>query len=156
MSRISRSDALYMAKYCASSNLRRVARIVSRHYERELRTAGVTSTQLPILAAISSGSGASIGVLAEALDLERSTVSRDVATLVRRSLVDAESGNDRRVTTLQLTEEGHRVLAVALLAWKRAHEALLQRYGIGAYEDLLSAAKRLGVATDDRERLRRA
>lgn len=154
--RISRGDALFMARSCASSNLRRVARIVSRHYERELRTAGVTTTQLPILAAISVGAGSSIGTLAAALDLERSTVSRDVATLVRRNLVAPEHGTDRRVTTLELTEEGHDVLADALEAWKRAHAALLHRFGADAYQDLLDAANRLGKATDDRDKLRRA
>lgn len=155
--RISRNDALYMAKYCASSNLRRIARIVSRHYERELRTAGVTTTQMPILAAISAGAGASIGTLAEALDLERSTVSRDVSTLVRRKLVVLEAGEDRRVTTLQLTEEGHRVLVEALAAWRRAHNAMLRRFGEDAYEDLLDAANRLGSSVDDnRQRARRS
>jgi len=69
--RISRKDALHMAKYCASSNLRRVARAVSRHYDRDLASAGVTSTQLPVLAAISAGYNGAIVALAEALDLER-------------------------------------------------------------------------------------
>ena len=106
--RISRKEALHMAKYCASSNLRRVARAVGRHYDRDLRTAGVTSTQLPVLAAINAGFNGSISALAASLDLERSTVSRELAILVRRGLVTMETAGDKRVSSLQRSPRAKR------------------------------------------------
>ena len=88
---ISRDSALEMRRFCASVNFRRAARVVTRHYDAALRTAGITATQLPLLAAIGTGTNASITMLADALDLERSTVSRELDALYRRGLIATAS-----------------------------------------------------------------
>src|SRR5512138_1483864 len=49
-----RDHALHMNAFCASHNLRRAARLVTRHYDRALRPTGITAAQMPILAAISA------------------------------------------------------------------------------------------------------
>src|SRR5881394_544021 len=117
---ISRDSALQMRRFCASVNFRRTARVVTRHYDAALRAAGITATQLPLLAAISSGTNTSITALAQTLDLERSTISRELDHLIRLGLIVTASGTDRRATALQLTPRGKRTLATAYRAWQRA------------------------------------
>ena len=133
-----------MAKYCASINLRNAARAVTRHYDRGLRAAGVTAVQLPLLAAISYGANTSIAALAAALDLERSTISRDLETLVRRGYVKREATGDKRATALRLTPKGHAVLAKAFEAWSRAHDAVISAFGEAELQSLLTRMRRLG------------
>jgi DNA-binding MarR family transcriptional regulator len=141
---ISRDSAVEMRRFCASANFRRAARVLTRHYDAALRTAGVTATQLPLLAAIGSGTNASIAVLAETVDLERSTVSRELDTLQRLGLIATESGADRRVTALKLTARGERVLKAAHRAWQGAHDAIIKAYGRQPYETLLASTRELG------------
>ena len=114
-----------MAKTCASSNLRRIARLVTRHYDRYLEPTGVTATQLPILAAIGAEMGESISHLAEILGIERSTLSRDLNVLRRKGLVESRPGADERVQRLATTAKGSHVLHEAHKAWERAHTELM-------------------------------
>jgi len=141
---VSRDSALQMRRLCASVNIRRAARVVTRHYDAALRGTGITATQLPLLAAISAGANTSISALAATLDLERSTVSRDLDTLERLGLVAATTADDRRATALKLTARGQRKLSAGFRAWQRAHKALAGAYGQKRLEDLLERTRALG------------
>jgi DNA-binding MarR family transcriptional regulator len=143
--RVSRESAVFMSRFCASANLRRTARVVTRHYDRALRAAGVTATQLPLLAAINAGVTTSISSLAEELDLERSTISRELDGLKRLGLIDTATGTeDKRATKLMLTPRGHKTLSAAFEAWQRAHEAITSEYGGDEFESLLTQTRKLG------------
>jgi DNA-binding MarR family transcriptional regulator len=142
---ISRDSALEMRHLCASVNFRRAARVVTRHYDAALAKSGITATQLPLLAAISAGTNTSITALAQTLDLERSTISRELDVLERRGLIATTgSASDRRATALKLTPRGQRTLATAHRAWQRAHEAIVKAVGRKSYESLLAETRELG------------
>jgi DNA-binding MarR family transcriptional regulator len=145
---ISRESSLHMKKYCASLNLRRAARVITRHYDRALRSAGVTATQLPLLAAINAGVNTSISILADELDLERSTVSRELDGLARLSLIEFSAGVDKRATVIALTARGHKTLATAFAAWQEAHDAITAAYGGEAFEAYLAQTRSLGRAVN--------
>jgi DNA-binding MarR family transcriptional regulator len=135
-----------MRTFCASSNLRRAARLVTRHYDRALRPIGVTAAQLPILAAISAGTGDSIASLATVLDIEASSLSRDLALLQKKGLVRLTTANDRRSRTLQLTPRGQRRLMAAFGAWRKAHKTLLALIGKRDFESMLKHTREVGNA----------
>jgi DNA-binding MarR family transcriptional regulator len=145
---ISRDSAVEMSRFCASANFRRAARVVTHHYDAALRASGITATQLPLLAAIGTGTNASITALAEALDLERSTVSRELDTLHRLGLIATKSSADRRATALKLTARGERVLKAAHRAWQEAHDAIISAYGRQPYETLIASTRELGRRVD--------
>ena len=144
--RVSRESSVFMRKFCASANLRRTARVVTRHYDQALRAAGVTATQLPLLAAINAGVTTSISSLAEELDLERSTISRELDGLKRLGLIDTATGADKRAKGLMLTPRGHKTLSAAFAAWQSAHEAITTEYGNEDFESLLAQTRKLGQA----------
>ena len=135
-----------MSAFCASHNLRRAARLVTRHYDRALRPVGITAAQMPILSAISAGSGNSIAALSNALDIEASSLSRDLALLQKKGLVRYAEADDRRARALELTQRGHRTLVAAFKAWTRAHDALLEHVGENTFETMLRHTKRVGKA----------
>jgi DNA-binding MarR family transcriptional regulator len=120
-----REKAMQMARTCASSNLRRLERQVTSHYDEYLRPTGITAVQLPILAAIGAGLANSISALAVTLDRERSTLSRDLRVLEKKKLVESFDGDDRRTRVLRLTARGLRTLDKAHAAWQRAQLRLL-------------------------------
>ena len=108
---------------------------------------GITAAQMPILAAISTGNGNSIAALSNALDIEASSLSRDLALLQKKGLVrSAEARSDRRARALQLTAAGQRTLANAFKAWAKAHRVLLDEIGERDFLSMLKQTKRLGKA----------
>ena len=141
-----------MSAFCASHNLRRAARLVTRHYDRALRPVGITAAQLPILAAISTGNGGSIVTLSNTLDIEASSLSRDLALLQKKGLVRLTSTDDKRLRALQLTPRGQRTLVAAFKAWRRAHSSLLATVGERDFESMLKQTKRVGKAVKNMSR----
>lgn len=135
-----------MSAFCASSNLRRAARLVTRHYDRALRPIGVTAAQLPILAAISTRAANSIASMSKVLDIEASSLSRDLSLLQKKGLVRLTTATDRRSRALQLTPRGQRTLVSAFAAWRRAHDKLLSVVGKRDFQSMLKQTRHVGRA----------
>jgi DNA-binding MarR family transcriptional regulator len=114
----------------------------------------LTLAQYRLLAMIDSGSDRA-SHLAGLLALAKPTVSATVDTLVERGLVErSTSRDDRRVTTLSVTAEGHAVLSVADAAMRARLDDVLGRVeDPAAVSDALAA---LGAALDERRAERRA
>src|SRR5687767_856685 len=83
-----RDECLNMSRLCASANLRKTERLITRHYDSYLERAGVTAVQLPMLAMIHSAPGPTFRLLTEQLELDRSTLSRNLALLKRLGLIE--------------------------------------------------------------------
>jgi DNA-binding MarR family transcriptional regulator len=86
---------------------------VTRLYDRELRGAGVTGSQLSMLVAIALMPNPTAARLGQTLDLEKSTVSRNLARLVAAGLVDDRDG-------LRVTPRGAAAIRAGHAAWRRA------------------------------------
>lgn len=96
--------------------MRRLTRRVTRIYDAVLRPFELTIAQFNVLVALGLGLDLRAGDLARALDLEKSTVSRNLKRLVERRLVTI--AGDARV--LKLTAAGRRLVTRALPAWREA------------------------------------
>ncbi len=115
---------------CACGQLRRAAREITQHYDAAIAPSGLTVTQLPILVALGSKGDLPITILAEALALERTTLTRNLKILAVRGLVQiVEQEDDARVRLASITAEGARVLGEALTRWERVHTELEDEFG---------------------------
>ena len=115
---------------CACNQLRRSARTLTRLYDAAIAPSGLKVTQLPILVGLGSAGELPVTALAEALALDRTTLTRNLKVLEERGLVGVvEDGGDARVRLVSLTAEGGRVLAGALAAWKGVQESVEARFG---------------------------
>ena len=120
----SREQCMDMRRQCLSFNMRRAARAVTAAYDEALTGTGLTACQLTILAQLSAGSGASLRSLAGALELEPSTLSRNLALLSRKGLVRLDQGSDRREKSVHLTPSGERALTAGYARWREVQERL--------------------------------
>jgi DNA-binding MarR family transcriptional regulator len=145
---LTRDECLMMRQLCASANLRRAARNVTRHYEAALVKAGVTATQLPLLAAVNSSGFRTIAGLAEDLDLERSTVSRDVSVLERNGFVRLRPGKDLRTREVELTTKGNTALVRGFDYWNEAHQTLKDLVGRD-FDTMLGAIRHFAKVTQE-------
>ena len=112
-------DAATPRCYCAAA--RKLARRLTRVYEAELRAAGMNPAQFELLNHLHARPGSSQAVLAEAIDADQTTLSRNLKLLVEQDWVESmESAEDRRRAAYRLTAEGRRSLQRALPHWRRA------------------------------------
>jgi DNA-binding MarR family transcriptional regulator len=132
------SASAEVAANCACFNLRKAARAVTQLYDAALAPSGVRATQLSVLVALSLAERAPLSRVAEALVMDRTTLTRNLRPLQRRGWVRIEPGEDRRERTLCLTEDGRAALAAAMPHWQRAQARVLAEIGAARWTDLLT------------------
>jgi len=106
---------------CLCGNLRMAARAVSSVYDRHLAAAGVQSSQMAVLWAVSNAQGMTVKQLAARIAMHETTLIRNLRVLEREGWVALEVGSeDRRQRIPSLTRAGRSVFGKALLGWKKA------------------------------------
>lgn len=114
---------------CTCQNLRQATRVVTRHYEQVLEPIGLKFTQLPVLAAAAAMGPVPMSRLAEALVMDRTTLTRNLQPLERAGLVRVTPGNDRRARLVTATVQGLETLDAALPLWKQAQSGMVETLG---------------------------
>jgi DNA-binding MarR family transcriptional regulator len=123
---------------CFSTALRRADRTLSRIYDEALRPTGLTTTQYSLLSLLSRApQPPTITEFADAQAMDRTSLTRALAPLVRAGYVTMAVGRDRRAKTIHLTEAGQAVVAEARPLWRNAQERIAAGQGLGRMEHLL-------------------
>ena len=116
---------------CACNHLRRATRGITQVYDMAMAPSGLKVTQLPILVGLGSNGDTSVTALADAIGLDRTTLTRNLKVLEQRGLIrTVEHDDDARVRLVALTLEGSRVLAGALERWEEVQAAVEERFGV--------------------------
>ncbi len=121
---------------CVCSQVRRLARKLSSHYDTLLAPEGLTITQYSLLANIDRAGQVSHAVLAEKVGMERTTLTRNLGPLFRAKWVTTMTGKDRRQHLLQLTAAGKRKLVRSLPWWEQAQGQFLSQIGAESMQEL--------------------
>lgn len=134
-------DALLRAarevrEQCIGTKLRGAARAVTQHYDDALAETGIRSTQFSLLVALAHAPMMPLSKLAEVLVMDRTTLTRNLAPLLREGLIDEPAGEDRRVRFLALSARGREVLVEALPLWREAQSTLVRALSPRDREDL--------------------
>ena len=139
---------------CACLQFRRTSRAVSALYDDFLSSAGLTVTQYALLVSIARAPGISRTVLAAKLEMERTTLTRNLRPLERDGFVTQKSGADLRERILRLTASGRKRLDRSFPHWEAAQRAFFAEFGQDRFEVLRSllrhaaeASKTVGQAT---------
>ena len=113
---------------CVVQNLRRASRLITRRYEDALRPVNLTSSQYTILTALSGRDGIPHGMMADILGFEQTTLTRLIAPLKKRKLVQStRNPKDKRERFISITPEGEALFAEAKIYWQREHDESLSR-----------------------------
>lgn len=120
---------------CLAVRVRIVARTVSAIYDHAMARHDVTIAQVNLLAALDGLSPCPPGRLGEALQLERSTISRNLDLLIQKGFVAAVSSDAKGIREVTLTDAGKRKIQAVLPDWRAAQQRageLLGKEGIEA------------------------
>lgn len=114
---------------CVCINLRRMSRAISQIYDDALAPAGLKITQFCLLRAIERLGPASVGALADDQELDRTTLTRNLALLERDGLIEQSAGADKRTSVAQLSRAGSAAIARALPHWEGIQGELRRTLG---------------------------
>lgn len=129
---MAKAAAPISVEVCHCMAVRQAARWISQLYDQQLAPCGLTSPQYAVLSHLQRAGEASVAQLAEAMVLDRTTLTRNIAPLQRDGLVQvAGSEDDRRRKLLTLTSAGAERLAEARPLWRKAQAAFERHFGEG-------------------------
>lgn len=131
---------------CALFDIQRASRVVASLYNAHLRGAGITVTQWSLLRNIRFLQPVGVSRLADALAMERTSVTRLVEPLIDLGYVRSSAGDDKRVRNLEVTARGLAKLRSGEKHWRAAQRELMQTLGAGnwrAMRDSMRSTVRL-------------
>jgi DNA-binding MarR family transcriptional regulator len=118
-----------IARECIAVRLRSLNRVVTNLYDDELRPLGLKTSQLNILIATATLGLARPARVCEILQLDASTLSRNVERMRTNGWLEVVPGEDARKQPFRLTPSGKRLIEKAFPAWKKAQRAASQLLG---------------------------
>jgi DNA-binding MarR family transcriptional regulator len=121
-------------------------------YDDALAPVGVNIAQFSLLRNVARGESVSLTDLGQRIELDRSTVGRNVKVLVKAGLLDLSKGKDQREAMLALTDNGRKVLADGAPLWEavqRKLERALGSNGSKKLQDILQALPSKAQASID-------
>jgi DNA-binding MarR family transcriptional regulator len=133
----------HVAETCTCSRLRMAARAVTQAFDAALAESGLKATQFTVLVAVGHRGPAPLSRLAEALVLDRTTLTRNLRPLERDGLIATAPGADRRRREIRLTAKGRKALDRALPLWEQAQDRMLAGLGRKRWQGLIDG---LGLA----------
>lgn len=114
---------------CTNFKLRQLTRLVSLHCEPHFADSGLKTTQYSLLSHIDKLGPLAPGLLARRMDLDASTLSRNLQPLLAGGWVVLLPGEDGRSRLVQLTPAGRAKRAAMKADWLRAQRSLNARLG---------------------------
>jgi DNA-binding MarR family transcriptional regulator len=109
---------------CTCFQVRRMSRAITQMYDDAFRDTGLRSTQFTLLLGVGAVGKEGIGAIAERLDMDRTTLSRNLKPLIKKGLVEEIPGEDARVHKLRLTPAGLEMIEAAWPVWQGVQQRL--------------------------------
>ena len=130
-------QSIDIAMNCLAVRARMVSRAISTLYQRELKPwAPLTASQVNIMAAIGMLGAPTPKDLVWALQLEKSTLSRNLTRLESRDWVERLAGDKGRQSQVRLSDEGLALIAEIKPAWERAQDTARELLGAAQANEL--------------------
>ncbi|MCB1664652.1 MAG: MarR family transcriptional regulator [Pseudomonadales bacterium] len=134
---------------CYAFNARHASRHLTQFYDQMLLPSGVRITQLTLLIMLMQKGPMSINALAQSLEMDRTTLGRNLQLLERDGLLEMmRSEQDRRRKDIQLTEQGLKQLEQALALWRDAQARFEERFGVERAARLLEELRAAAAAVE--------
>lgn len=130
---------------CIAVRLRLLNRVITNIYDDALRPLALKVSQLNILVVTAKLGLAQPVKVCDILQLDASTLSRNVERMRAKGWLEAVPGEDARTQPFRLTAQGKRMLERAVPAWEKAQRQAEDLLGDDGMTLLNKAASRLGL-----------
>jgi DNA-binding MarR family transcriptional regulator len=134
-----------IARNCLAVRLRLLNRVITNVYDDALRPLGLKVSQLNILVVTGKLALARPAEVCALLQLDTSTLSRNVERMRAKGWLEPVPGDDARTQPFRLTVKGKMLLERALPAWERAQHKAGELLGMEGVALLNNTASKLGM-----------
>src|SRR5262249_21601353 len=138
-----------IARDCIALRLRLLNRVVTNLYDDVLRTLGLKISQLNLLVVTAKLGLAQPATVCDFLQLDTSTLSRNVERMRAKGWLEVVPGEDARTQPFRLTAAGMKLVERAALAWEGAQRQAMELLGDEGIALLNNAAQKLGMPRTD-------
>src|SRR5215471_2816936 len=139
-----------IARNCIAVRLRLLNRVVTNLYDDALRPLGLKVSQLNILVVAAKLGLARPAQVCDILQLDPSTLSRNVKPLQAHGWLEVVPEEDARAQPFRLTPQGKRLIQKAFPAWEKAQSQAAELLGSEGGALLDKATKKVGMAQGHR------
>src|SRR5437588_4811621 len=133
-----------IAGECVAVRVRMLNRAITNIYNDALHPLGLKASQLSILIVTAKLGLVRPGQVCEILQLDASTLSRNVKPLQAHGWLEVVPGEDARAQPFRLTPQGKRLIEKAVPAWEEAQRQATELLGNDGIALLDKATKKLG------------
>ena len=134
---------------CLSTRIRQLSRIITRVYDDAMRPLGITASQFTLLTQLAQQDGITAVEIGHTLDIEKSTLSRNLKRLLALSLITMDPPAGRRGRGLHLTPKGEVVIQQGYPVWREAQTRTIRVMGPesrSTLDSMLTQVERLAAA----------
>ena len=134
---------------CLATRVRQLSRIITRVYDDALRPLGITASQFTLLTQLAQQDGITAVEIGGTLDIEKSTLSRNLKRLLALGHLTMDPPAGRRGRGLHLTPKGSDVIQRAYPVWREAQTKTVGFMGPesrSTLDGLLVQAEKLAAA----------
>ena len=115
---------------CMCISIRKAANHISKVYDHELSVLDIKITQYSALKNIQALGNPSVNELSKKLDLERTTVLRNLDKLKKMDLISYKKNDIYKVKVISLTVNGRKKLNDAKVIWGKTQQKFLNAFGL--------------------------
>jgi len=128
---------------CLGGCVRKLNRMVSAIYDQAFASAGLKTSQFSVLVSVANRKQARPAELISHLQLDESTLSRNVERMCARGWLRLVEDADRRSHLIEVTDKGQALIRKCLPAWQKAQTEVSRRLGTDSVGELRSALRKL-------------
>ena len=121
---------------CKCIRLRKASNNLTKIYDSALIKVGLKITQFSTLKNIQKLGKTNIRDLSSELELDRTTVLRNIEKLIEMDLVSYKYENDDKNKIIQLTTVGKNKLREAIIIWEETQHKYIEALGIKNYKEI--------------------
>lgn len=119
-----------LVSQCALFDVNRLSRLLTGLYNAKMKDVPLSISQYTLIVNIEALAPARVTEVANAMLMDRTSVTRLTEPLITRGLLKIEQGEeDRRVKNLTVTAKGRAALRASAQAWQDAQQALYDAIG---------------------------
>ena len=138
-------DAKSVEGVCLGGCVRKLNRMVSAIYDSALANAGLKTSQFSVLVSVANRKQTTPAELTKHLQMDESTLSRNVARMCARGWLRLVQDVDRRSHLIEATDKGQALIRKCIPAWKKAQAEVSRRLGTDTIAELRSALRKLSA-----------
>jgi DNA-binding MarR family transcriptional regulator len=128
---------------CVCTTVKKLSRVLGRVYDSALAASGINVTQFAVMRSIARHNGEPLAHIAAELKMDRTSLYRAIAPMVREGWVGLADGADARSRSARVTRKGSRMLEKAAGNWEQVQDDLIGAFGHAEWSALNAELYRL-------------